>query len=725
MKKKMTKRIRTVDELPQLIDDAKQEIGMTVDEVMRAASRADDATVAAVEASDLVLKAVKEYAKQIGRDPARVAEQEPADQPQAQDSQQQQAPSGSKTTPKPPATKTPFMRGITKLLNKASQAREVVFGSKVATETEKEIRKQYTRVVQQAILTQELLKDNNTLLAEKAKEDKQLAAVMQEAQTNKELQAIFEKASKGQELYGRELTQATEFMERITHALEESGVSLEINLPKAMESMEKFVKDTNMDLATRREAFEDIQKALKTLKIKGDKVEELIKIDSDRLNFTEEESKKTNEILAAVREEMAKSGVKDAKLTGTIRDLNKAMGSVVLTNKELNEYLDSEVEGKSMKDHLDNGLGAMGGGIKRGLFDTAGAALGLPGLGGVLEDISDVLPILSGLKKFGGKGLGKMGGLLGKIPGMGRMGGAIGGMMSTVPSMASGNVLGAGAEAAAGIGGSLLTKGGGLLAKVGGMGGLLKGGGRLLGKAALPLALAMGAWDFKKGYSNAGEISGKGDKAGVADKIQAGVSSVLEGLSFGLVSAQDAFKFIDTSMETVSGIFTDLKDGVVSMAKKLAKMFDFDAIKKGLMDGIDKLFGEEGFLNKTKAIIDKVLEFMEYTPIGLLIKGAKMAGDVAANYIGADNHALVGAGGPTVRSNIIPQAAPVDDRAFSQSARADAETRGYAQQSAENSGKQQTVVVQTPAPTPPRGPSRSTQVDDLGLAVLNSGMMDK
>lgn len=681
------------------IDDAKSEIGMSVDQVLQAAADSRNSVASATVAADVVTQAVKDYVENMPEETTSPAQ----------------------TVKAAPTRPSGFMRGMNTILNKVSKAREIVFGSKVATEVDKELRKQYMKVVQQAILTQELLKDNNVLLQEKSKEDVNLAAVLQEVATNTDLKKIFEKTASGQELYGRELVQATEFMERITATLEQSGVSLELNLPKAIDSMSKFVKDTSLDITSRREAFEDLQKSIKSLKIKSDGVEELMKIESDRLNFTEDENQKISGVIAKLQDEIAKGNIKDAKLTGTVRDLNKTLGSVVLTNGELTEFLETQSEGKSVRDKLADGFGAVGGGVKRGIFGALAGAAGLPGLDLLIEDVLDLTDgmgsIGKGLKKI--PGLGKLGGLLGKIPGVGKVGGMLGGIMTSVPSAASGNILGAGAEAAAGIGG----KAGGLLSKAGGVGGLLKGGGRILGKAALPLAVAMSAFEFGKGFMNADSISGKKkEDLSVGDKIQAGVSSVLEGLSFGLVSVQDAFKFIDSAMSTVSTFFTDLKNGVVSLAKKITGMFDFTAFKEGLIKGFESLMGEDGFLTKVKMVIDKVLEFLEYTPIGLLFKGAQMAGEAAANFMAPQPAA---AGGVPMRAMAVNAPATVNDQAFGMSAKQDAEQKAMARKSSENSGKQQTVVVQSPAPQQSRGPSRSIGVEDMGLAMLNSGMMDK
>jgi len=85
-----------------------------------------------------------------------------------------------------------------------------------------------------------------------------------------------------------------------------------------------------------------------------------------------------------------------------------------------------------------------------------------------------------------------------------------------------------------------------------GVGGLLKGGARLLGKAALPLTLALGAIDFAKGFGNAFEITGR---EGIVAKIQGGLSEAISGFTFGLIDAKTVSKAIDWLVVKVKDIF--------------------------------------------------------------------------------------------------------------------------------------------------------------------------
>jgi hypothetical protein len=85
--------------------------------------------------------------------------------------------------------------------------------------------------------------------------------------------------------------------------------------------------------------------------------------------------------------------------------------------------------------------------------------------------------------------------------------------------------------------GGVAAKTGGVLSKTAGLGGKALGkAGRLAGKLAIPLTVGMGMYDAYKGFTGAGEKYG--DKEGKVDlgtKMASGASSVLKGLTLGLV----------------------------------------------------------------------------------------------------------------------------------------------------------------------------------------------
>lgn len=144
------------------------------------------------------------------------------------------------------------------------------------------------------------------------------------------------------------------------------------------------------------------------------------------------------------------------------------------------------------------------------------------------------------------------------------------------------------------LGGGLGGLGGGKLLKSGGK--LLKGGGRLLGKLALPLALVSGGFDFASGFKNASEITGREDFSG---KVQAGISEVISGFTFGLLDSKLISKGIDALTDRLKDIFNtplelirDIANGediIKSVSKYISKSTFGIITPKTIEKGIESL----------------------------------------------------------------------------------------------------------------------------------------
>ena len=148
-------------------------------------------------------------------------------------------------------------------------------------------------------------------------------------------------------------------------------------------------------------------------------------------------------------------------------------------------------------------------------------------------------------------------------------------------------------------------------------------------------------FDFAKGFSNADKIAGKAEEAlTLGDKIQAGISKVLSGLTFGFVSAEKIFETIENGVNFLvgpDGIFREFVDSfkelidtvrpIVSKAfDKISSFFDefgsqiFDAIIAPVKMNLSIFAGiGTSILNALKSMISIV--FSEQT-IGEKIKGA-------------------------------------------------------------------------------------------------------
>lgn len=223
----------------------------------------------------------------------------------------------------------------------------------------------------------------------------------------------------------------------------------------------------------------------------------------------------------------------------------------------------------------------------------------------IFGELIEGMMIRYGLKGLGGRLLtkfpifGKIGGLLKKIPGVGKilsLLGRIGEFFEKIPGIGKlFRFFKVGGAAAGGIGvlGKLGAVGewlGGLtkvFSKIPGLTKLLSLGKGVLGKLAWPITVIMGIFDFFSGWKDAGTILGKAeDQVTLIDRMGAGLGSVLGGL-VGILD----------SILSIFGIKTDIGGFVKKWTAKLYSVvygFLWDSIMKPFKmvgENLAKLFG--------------------------------------------------------------------------------------------------------------------------------------
>jgi murein DD-endopeptidase MepM/ murein hydrolase activator NlpD len=204
-------------------------------------------------------------------------------------------------------------------------------------------------------------------------------------------------------------------------------------------------------------------------------------------------------------------------------------------------------------------------------------------------------------------GLGKIGNLFKKIPGVGKilsLLGRIGEFFEKIPGIGKLFRLFKGGGAAAG-GVGILAKLGGIgewlsgltkvFSKIPGLGKLLGLGKGVLGKLAWPLTVIMGIFDFFSGWKDAGTILGKAeDQLTMMDRLGAGVGSVLGGLVgildsvlglFGIKTDLGGFvkKWYAKIYSTVANFLVDsIMKPFTALGEQIAKIFGFRSLQSAM-----------------------------------------------------------------------------------------------------------------------------------------------
>jgi len=308
------------------------------------------------------------------------------------------------------------------VLNYINKLREKVFGSRIGTKDENELRKDLIKVGTQTVIVNKLLEANTETLHEVAKKDIELAKLLKRL-GDPRVPELAKKVESGQEVYPEEAREIVGHLEDVAIGLDSVGVALKLEMPDVIQTVQDLINNNKLDLDSRRKVFSDLIKVLKDSKTDPKLLEEIRNTNIKSVNFTEKELDSLNAILDTL-----KATTIDEKIYGTIKELKQKLGSILLTQEDLNEFFEKEYAGKSAKESLvGKGLGAIPDQAKSGIINSLFAALGLPGLGQLLSSLGiDVV----GLATKGISALGSLGGFLGGAGEGGVISGAIEGIES-------------------------------------------------------------------------------------------------------------------------------------------------------------------------------------------------------------------------------------------------------------------------------------------------------
>jgi len=533
-----------------------------------------------------------------------------------------------------------FLSGFKNLTKKIS-------GNKETTPEEKKIRNNLVKVGNQLTLTQKIILANTDTITELAT-DNAAVAELQEKMSSEQFQHFKELQAKlisGEEINAKEANKIVSFMEDVTAGLEDVGAVLEVPFNTVTSSIEELISNDKINQNDRRDMLKQLISVANNTEVGNDlnlqqleALDELEKLNLDDINISGDQKDDIKKLV----NQLGGDAASEAKMRGTLGELNTNMDSMVLTNQELNETLDKPTEdGESLKDMFTKGgLAEVGKTVKGGAIDFLLNQVGLGGLG--LEEMIS----MKGMKSIGGK--------VKNIPGM----------MKAIPGAIAG---GAGSVLAGGKG--LLSGAGKMAGKAGKVGaGLLRGAGGLA-KFAGPLGLAltagMSAYDFYEGFSDPSKIAGlkEGEKASTGTKVQAGAASALSGLSFGLIDPETIYEGMEDVQDFIGDIFGE--KGMFPMAGKILKgimmynpigaitslLLDFDGtvdyffgkdslfakagnilsgmwskvskfasgIFSDLEEGVDSFFGDDGMFSKITGFFDKIMSVISFDSITNLL----------------------------------------------------------------------------------------------------------
>jgi hypothetical protein len=474
-------------------------------------------------------------------------------------------------------------------------------------ESNAEARKAVAKLATQVQFTQDLIKSNRKKIEKVAETDTEVAKFLKDFDNSnfallEEVKTEIANGNAVDQDTSQELLKLFESTQEGLGKLNLDG--LEASLGDALTNLKNVIsEDSGLARETQREFLNDfisVVEGSEGLTEEQTSILELLKEEQAKgFNFDQEQTESLNDILQFFEE----SKIGEIKSRGTLTELSNKFSSFLVGQDEIKQSLEeSAFDGESLKDILTEGLDSD---VGQGIIDTLLAGIGLPGFGGV---VSGAGGFLKKVKTFLGNGFGKLFGKTGifsKIFGKGSLISKFTGMIGK----------------ALGSFGKIFGKIGSFFGGVGKIAGpVLKAGKflKVIPVVGTVISAIMGIFDAVSGFLNADEISGKSEEmVTLGDKIQAGISGFLSGLTFGLVEASDIFKGIDKGIDYLfgeGGMFTSI-DGFFKGLVELSPVGMIVSLFDKIMGGTGELFGEDGIFARMfegiKSIGESIGEFVD------------------------------------------------------------------------------------------------------------------
>ena len=288
---------------------------------------------------------------------------------------------------------------------------------------------------------------------------------------------------------------------------------------------------TTVDEQRRAEIVSEIRKQLEPVAVIPQSLKELQLIQAEQIKFDKDTTEYLRSLISRIE-----SDVTDIKIYSTLKDLNRNMDKLVLTNQEIEDTLETQTSfGKSLRElFLENPQFGVRE-LSKGVIQTVLSAFGLGFLSPLVEGIDPFELATRGFGKLRGVGwrinrASRIGGILGRtagtfapeigrsITGTTRTAGRLGGLLGQI-----GRVGGAISAGMGGLGGGLLSG--------------LKAGARFLGPVGLLLTAGTALGGGLSGWREAENIFGV-KEATLGQKLSAGAGGLLSSLTLGLIDRE-------------------------------------------------------------------------------------------------------------------------------------------------------------------------------------------
>jgi hypothetical protein len=420
--------------------------------------------------------------------------------------------------------------------------------------------------ISQVQLTERALEANRDQLEKLSEEGDISARNLLEHIGDLERSDLYEKILDRQKINSDEASQIIDSLKLVANNIGDVEKNLIVGVPQILGGFQEILSDQRVSEDFRRDMLSDVQGYVQELGLSGEKVDQFLDINLDNFKLNQENLAFVEDVFKEIEDD----DIENAKLRFSLEEISNKLDKSVLERGELTDLLArEEEEGETFEQKfLQNASLISAGKQISGGFGSA--LLGAVGLGA--------------LNVFG------VGDILGEFVG-GKIGGTLTKMLPKVTSALGLKGLG--------IGGAI-------------------------GKIAPVLFLAKSLFDFGKGFLNAADISGIAEEnLKFMDKVKAGISSFISGITFGLfidpketyealfkTSLEDLENMLDLFWEDFTSIFSMDIEEIGTIVKDIARdLFDKNPLIWLLDEGAQLIGFDEGVVSgKIRELAKKAFE---------------------------------------------------------------------------------------------------------------------
>lgn len=273
--------------------------------------------------------------------------------------------------------------------------------TKFVTGTNREIERDRQKIIQVVTrlgATSSLIGENLDSLQEAAKTNDSIRELLDNRKELDQIQGrIQESILNKQEINTKDASEFLRIVDLTSQAISQMPGKMGKSVSGALGEYKEVIMDTRRDEKMRRDYVKELQSIVRHSGVDTEESRELLKINSEQLDFTKKESKNLDFLISKIALDTV-----DSKIYMESKEMNKNFERMNLTQEETRRLLDTAskggyTEGKSLRERFQNAPDLISGveTLKGGAISVTLDAMGLSGLHGfgITEKLTELMSV--------------------------------------------------------------------------------------------------------------------------------------------------------------------------------------------------------------------------------------------------------------------------------------------------------------------------------------------